>query len=1040
MKHAAFKLILRSHKLRILLETEAFLTGWNLKFVSLVPWQRCSRFCRLAVALFVFGPVLASSVLGLDPAKNLSQYVRQDLTMENGLPTDDIQAVTQTRDGYLWVGTEDGLARYDGAKFAIFDKVSGKLPGNFIYCLFEDASGSLWIGTNGGLVRYRAGRFETLGREAGLADAFVYGIAQDREGTLWMSANYKLWRYRGGTFTCFDPLKERGETLGGVIDVTVDRKDEVWIILKGGVVCRFRENRFEAVPDLAGAKGEPLERISTDSEGAVWISNYRSGAYCYENGQVTFFGQKDGLSHSVTSRIMRDRAGSVWLGTELGLARIANGKCSVLQSDAREPAIAVSAVFEDREGNLWAGTEGKGLHRFTDAAFTSFGLEAGLPGGAVKAVCEDSDHRLWLATSDGVYYRSGDRFVQAIAAKERLGGDLSWLELLPDPRDHSLWIGTMFGLFHYQAETLTEYTTRDGLPSNGVLSLCLDHEGTLWIGCESGLVYLKQGKFAAPDVLQGDTHGAQVRNLVEDHAGGLWIGTASGPILYKDGALTRFGKKDGLSSIACFQIYVGSDGVVWVSTWNGGLSRYTGNGFFTYFQKDGLPSDQIYAVVDDPGRGDLWLGSEKGVFRVNQKTLDDFRVGRIDHIFGTTFGVADGLRSPEINANGKPDVIRTEDGKLWWSLDQGTAVVNPNRLVLHNTVGPTVIQRLTADDHPLANSNPELLPGTRRLEIEYASITYAAAEKVQFRYRLDGVDRNWFNAGSRREAIFTNLGPGNYRFRVQASADGVASWDETAEIAFYVRPYFYETWWFFALCAAAVIFLVWLILTLRRSRLEAHFRAVISERVRVAGEIHDSLAQGFASAAMLLDSLDRLVPQDSPLRLRLKSVRYILGTSLTDARSMIATLRGQTTQREALESELQRLVERLRPISTAPIQLDFAGEAVPAVPVAVKEELIRICQEGINNSIRHANAQQIWVRLQAEDHRGLRLVVGDDGKGFDVGRTTDSSEANHFGLLGIRERAARIGAQFEIRSQPGGGTELKLTLKTGASLTSCTVR
>jgi ligand-binding sensor domain-containing protein/signal transduction histidine kinase len=991
---------------------------------QLIRSRCCQRSWGVVLVIFGFSIVFAQPAPGLDLREDLSQYVHQIWTIQNGLPTSDVQSITQTRDGYLWVGTEDGLARFDGTRFQVFDKASGQLPGNYIYCLFEDLDGALWIGTNGGLVRYQAGKFQIIGADADLADAFVYGIAQDRGGTLWISANYKLWRYSKKIFTCFDPL-EQGGNLGGVIDVTVDKADAVWVILKGGIVCRFRDNHFQSVPQFTRLKGQGLERISTDSEGDVWISNFSGGAYRYYNGEVKEFSKDEGLIDIPSSRVIRSRDGTVWLGTDQGLARIVNGSCTQFGFDTY-----INAVYEDREGNLWVGSNGNGLQRFSDGSFTSFESEDGLSGGAVMAVCEDSAHNLWLAKSDGVYCRSGGRFVRAIAAKDRLGGDLRSVELLANPRDNGIWIGTSRGLFYFKGGgALTQYSLSDGLPSDSITALYLDHQMMLWIGCDAGLVCLKEGRFVTPAELVRVTRGKSIRNLVEDHQGGLWIATASGPMRYEGNQVTQFGRKDGLLSIACFQMYVGADGIIWLSTWNGGLSQYTGNGFFTYTQKDGLPSDQIYGIIDDPMHGDLWLGSERGIFKISQNQLTDFRSGKTKHIFGMTFGVGDGLGCPTINADGKPNVTRTNDGKLWWCLDQGAAVVDPKDLALHNTPGPTIIESVVADDCTITGDNPELSPGTRRLEIGYASLTYAAADKVQFRYRLDGVDRNWFDAGQRREATFTNLGPGHYQFRVQASADGGATWHRSgAELAFYIRPRFYETWCFFLICGAMLIALVWAAFLLRRHRLEAHFRAVIAERVRVAGEIHDSIAQGFASAAMLLDSLDRVVPPDSPLRLRLKSIRHILGSSLTDARAMIATLRGQPGAKEDLEVALQKLVESLEPISSVPITLDLESDKIPSVSDAVQQELIRICQEGINNAIKHASADHVWLRLRSSNGKCLVLTIGDDGKGFDVTRATGSGDGLHFGLIVLSERAVRVGAELEIRSEPGRGTEIVLRL------------
>jgi signal transduction histidine kinase/ligand-binding sensor domain-containing protein len=968
--------------------------------------------------------VLSEPAPGLDPEKRLDQYAEQVWTTRDGLPTDDIQSITQTRDGYLWIGTEEGLARFDGVRFEVFDRASSQLPGNFAYCLFEDSKGALWIGTDGGVARYYAGKFETVGKDAGLAGAIVTSIGEDKEGVVWIAANYKLYRYQGRSFTCFDPLNERAD-FGGITDMTVDGAGVVWVTLKGDTVARFRGGHFEAVADLASLKRQALGRISSDREGAIWLSNFSGGIYRYQNGKLTIFEQEEGVVP--TSHTIKDRGGSIWVGLAIGLARVAGGNCTVFESDGKGTLGEFNTVYEDQEGNLWAGSNGKGLYRFTDGAFTSFRTEEGLPDGSAKGICEDSDHYLWVATSDGVY-RGQSTFTRVLTAKTQLGSDLTWVQLLADPRDHSLWIGNVNGLFHYEYQTakLTHYTATDGRPSNKVIALLLDHQGVLWIGLVDGIACWKEGRFVTPEVCQHVLKDKQVRCLVEDHTGGIWIGTLSGPMRYKDGAITQFGQKEGLASLACSHIYVGSGSGVWVSTWNGGLAFYTDGGFFCYSQKDGLPSDNFNGIIDDPVNGDLWLGSNKGVFRVGQSQLQDFRAGKSKRIFGSSFGLIDGLKSLTISDDGRPSVTRAHDGRLWWTTDDGVVVVDPRNLVLHDKPGKTVIQRIVADGQVQADENARLLPGTRRLEVGYTSLTYAAGDKVTFRYRLDGVDRDWFDASRRREAIFTNLRPGSYRFRVEASADGGATWNEPAQVAFQVAPFFYETWWFLSGCAALIIALPWAAFALRRRRLEAHFRAVIAERVRVAGEIHDSLAQGFAGAALLLDSLDRLVSQDSPLQLRLKSIRHILTTSLTDTRAMIATLRGQPGENQDLETALLHLIERFSPISNAPITLDFGEQTIPPVSGPVQQELMRICQEGINNAIRHANAGHIWIRLQLEDSAHLRLTISDDGKGFDVNSATASTDNTHFGLVGMFERARRIGATLDIRSQPGNGAEVDL--------------
>ena len=925
----------------------------------------------------------------------------------------------------LWIGTQNGLARFDGARFDVFDKAQGQLPGSSIYCFLQDSERTLWIGTNAGLVRYRAGKFQTLSTEADLSGVRIVALAQDSSGAIWIVAGERVFRYRNGSTELFQVPDDDGKT-AKVLDVAVDRAEKVWVLLRGGTVCQLSTQHFEAVPELASLRGRDLYELAVDKEGALWISSFNNGAYRYKEGKLTKFGAEDGIPNSAQARPVRDQSGNVWLGTGAGLARITESNSLFFPSNGKEAPGDISVIYEDREGNLWVGSASDGLYRFSDASFTLFRTEEGLPEDMTAAVCEDFDHSLLVGGHQG-FYRGRTRFEEIFKGVQELTGDQSVVELLPDPRDQSLWIGTSQGLIHNQARSFTRYGRKDGVPSDLIESLDLDHEGNLWVGSQFGLACLKDGRFFVPEACAVPIAGKNVVALVEDHEGGMWIGTTSGVFRYQKGQLKQFGPQDGLADSKCCSIFIDAEGIVWVSAMNGGLARFDGQHFFAYLQNDGLPSDFILSIIDNPTSGDLWLGTPKGVFRVSKKSLDDFRAGRLKHIYGTLFGKGDGLMTASINIGGTPNVFRGQDGRLWWTTDKGIAVVDPNHLTLHTTAGPVVIESVVADDRPLAVANPKLLPGTRRLKVGFTTLTFATPDKVRFRYRLDGVDLDWFDAGQRREAFFTNLGRGQYHFRVQASADGGATWTEPgAEISFSVQPHFYETWWFLTACGVAVAGLIWAAFILRQRQLEARFRAVLTERVRVAGEIHDSLAQGFASAAMLIDGLDREVAPDSALKSKHKAIRSILGSNLADARSMIATLRGQPIKGENLQLAFQNLVERLGAGSAAPISLEFSSEKIPAVSPTIQQELLRIAQEGVNNAIKHAKAKRIEFYLGIKDPSGLLLTVRDDGIGFDTGNVKGSGHETHFGLIGLSERAKRIRATLEIHSHPGTGTELEV--------------
>jgi ligand-binding sensor domain-containing protein len=577
------------------------------------------RLGRATLLLFCLAILLTHSAFALDPKKKLHQYAHQAWTLGTGLPGDLVTAITQTTDGYLWVGTSEGLARFDGAHFEIFDKASGQLPSDYIFCLLADLDGALWIGTNGGLARYRMGKFETFGSETGLGDARVLGMSLDRSGSIWIATIARLYSYRQGAFTSFEPPHDSG-VYRPLVDVKVDQEDTVWVFLKGGLVCRFRDGQFQAAPELAELRGRDLWAPSVDREGAVWVSD-NNHVFRYSRGQLTTFGPTEGLVGVPASRAVQDREGNIWVGTSSGLGRILDGKCQLFQSKGREMPKHTTEIYEDREGNLWVGTEGQGLHRFADGSFTPFGSEDGLPESLVYALSEDFDGNIWVATDEGLH-RGRDSFVRVDAGEQRFSGNFAVFQVLPDPRDRSLWVATASGLFHWRDESLTHYTTKDGLPNDTILSLCLDSQGTLWIGSVSGAACFKEGRFFIPEAF---TDVVNVGSIAEDRAGGIWLGTSIGPMRYSNGQLTRFGRQDGLVALACVGMHIDSEGTVWIATQNGGLSRYSGDRFFTYLQRDGLPKDLISAIAEDPSGGHLWLGSKKGVFQVDKQQLEDFR-------------------------------------------------------------------------------------------------------------------------------------------------------------------------------------------------------------------------------------------------------------------------------------------------------------------------------------------------------------------------------------------------------------------------------
>ncbi len=978
-----------------------------------------TRAARVLVLLFPLFSLCSHRALALDPDTDLDQFRRQLWQTENGLPQNTVNSILQTRDGYIWVATEEGLARFDGIGFVVFDRQNTpRLESSNIRDLFQGGSGALWVGTAGGVVRMLDGEVSSFTTEQGLPSNDVEEVYEDREGTVWIGTSSGLSRFREGEFTTF--TTRDGLAGSGVQSLFQDAEGALWIGTTDGL-SRFKDGQFATFTTREGLASNSVTAIQQGPRGDLWFGT-ADGLSSYAAGRFVTYSVGDGLPNRRIISLLADREGSLWVGTAGGLSRFRDGRfAAVAGADGLSNGIVLS-IFEDREGSLWVGAESGGLTLLRDTKFTTYTVREGLSSDLVKAIYEDRRGNIWIGTYGGGLNLLKDGQVKTYTTDDGLASNI--VLALVDDAEGSLWVGTPDGLSRLKDGRFTTYTSADGLPNDFVRSTYVDHDGGLWIGTRGGLARLKGGVFTYYSTLDGLPSDV-VGTIYEDAEGTIWVGTLGGLTRLKDGSLTSYTTADGLSDNVVISIYGDGEGRLWIGTNGGGLNLMWNGKFTSFTTRDGLPNDVIYRILED-GRGDLWMSSNKGIFHTAKVELTSFAAGRAGSLRSVSYGTADGMTTRECSGGGHPSAWRGSDGRLWFSTIKGVAMIDPERVARNDQPPSTVIEQVRVDGE-LASMGPglECPPGTSRFDFSYAGLSFIAPEKVRFRYRLEGFDEDWVDGGDQRVAYYTNLGPGDYTFQVAAcNNDGVWS-DTPAQFAFTLRPHFYRTLWFYALVAIGLALLVRRLYLARLRQLQVRFGAVLAERNRIAREIHDNLAQELLGISVQLELVARVMPAAEAARSHLDRARSLVRSSIAEVRRSVWDLRSQSLDHNDLPSALAEMTRRLTAESAVQTQFEVRGAFRPLAP-HVENNLLRIGQEAINNAVRHARAETVLVNL-AFDAESVRLSVQDDGLGFDP-RSRDDSSTGHFGLVGMRERADEMGGAFTIKSGAGQGTEVCVTV------------
>lgn len=968
----------------------------------------------------IFAIIGAIPCHAIDPHRKMSQYVRDRWGTEQGFPPGSVYAITQTPDGYLWIGSEAGLLRFDGLNFSQIRDPAGSITLTSVVALVADKDGSLWIRLRDAtLIRYRNGKFEYPPE----LSYYITATAKDNFGNL-LAGEMQLgaFSYRGGAWHLLADASSLPRSV--LLSIAQTKDGDIWMGTHGSGLFRLRGGRLRG-QELAIKKGLPDQKINCllpDGDRSLWVGTDR--------GMVRWDGTKltpTTLTDVQVLTITRDRDANIWVGSDSrGLLRLNSDGVSALDAHQSGSGNAVTCIFEDREGNIWAGSENS-IERLRDSTFVTYSGPEGLPTDGDNPVFVDSMNRTWFAPVEGgLWWLNGEQSGRIL--DDGLNRDVIYSIA---GRANELWAGRQRGgltrlRFDKGSPSLKTYTRADGLAQDKVYSVYETRDGEIWAGTLSGGVSrLVGGRFTTYTTRDGLASNS-VASMLESMDGTMWFATPVGLNSLSNGKWRTFTAADHLPSENVNCLLQDSEGLLWVGT-AAGLAFRGAGGFRTPPQTPAPLNDPIMGFAED-NFGSFWVATSYHILRVNRNNLvhGTLRDGDLRE-----YGMSDGLRSVE-GVKRHQSVVKDARGRIWFSLGRGISVVDPARLTSASALAIAHIESISADGAALPlHGTIRIPPGHHRMVFSYSGLSLSIPERVKFRYKLDGFDHSWSEPVTERKAFYTNLPQGPYRFRLIASTpDGLWSLRE-ATLAFEVEPAFWRTWWFQIIAALAGVAAVSAAYRLRlqflTKQLNVLFEERLAERTRIAQELHDTLLQGFISASMHVHVAASRLPEDARAKKPLARAIELMAQVIEEGRHAVRGLRSPATATPDLEHAFSQVQSQLLSEDGAAAEIEFRvvveGQRRPLRPI-LREEVYRIGREALVNAFRHSAAKRIEIELTYSS-QNLAILVRDDGRGIDPGMLAEGRDG-HWGLSGMRERADRIGGRLRLWSSADRGTEIEL--------------
>ena len=976
------------------------------------------HFTRIMSSALGFCVLCASASALSDPPIN---YTSRTWQMQDGLPEETVQAFAQTKDRYLWIGTTGGLLRFDGGRMVLFDRDNtSAFTDNNVFALTVTSDDALWIATEGGgLIRYRNGVFRSFSRKDGLLNDFVRTVYQDSKSKIWIGTDDGLFQFSADRIVRVDN-RDRVPSVA-VHAIHEDHAGRLWA--GGSKLFCLSGNTFREYRLSGQGSQNRVKSITETSDGTIWVGTI-GGLYNMASGVDSF--QKVNETSGTVRFLKETSDGTLWIGTiGHGIYKYRNHGFSQMTAPEDLPSNTALNLFEDVESNIWVGTQA-GMLRLSKTPVQTVTLpDAG--DYDAETVYGDRNGDLWIAAANLFLFRDGK------ASRVRIPG-ISGVRVRNVFRDNegALWIGTEGrGVFRQAGTKLTHYMVKDGLVNNFVRAFLQSKDGSIWVATDEGVSHWQDSRFTSYQERDGLCY-FSTRSLAEDHNGGIWVGTDRGISHWEGGRFTKDAVTEALQQEKVWAIHEDSDGGLWFGTRTGGLYRWRLGKLTHFTTAQGLASNSIYELVEDRA-GNFWISGPNGISVISRRELDVIAEDPVHPLSLTLYGISDGLETTQMYGAEKPGGVVTSQGEVWFASNKGPVRVSLNSAPPKGPA-PVVIDSVLADGLRVPDLNKiSLNPDNAKIEVHYNVIQLRSQERVRFRYMLEGFDKSWTDASASPAAYYTNLPSGSYQFRVEAFEMSDPQQIAEAAVEIVQRPHFYRTSWFLGCCVLLLAAGVWGGYRFQMRQVHSRFQAVLNERNRLAREMHDTLIQGCAGVSALLEAHSSLDDSEPSAKEDLLScVRTQLRTTINEAREAVWDLRHADGSATAIGPILGTMAHQVSHEFGVPVEYRVSGRPFD-LDQSTAHELLMVVREALHNAIRHGQPNKVHVDISFEK-RDFRVQVRDDGCGFDP-EVVSSQPNGHYGLVGIRERAKRIGGVLTLNSGSGAGTKLTLSVPRKPSAT-----